>query len=113
MRESPKRVESPTTYVTELVSRGHFCSALYFCRTALPCSGGYHQERGVMRLRYTVKRAQLLNTNGQMSSIWANGCMLTIVCVLSDLTPRWWREKVMVYYYHCCFSHLSLRCLFK
>ena len=28
MRERPERVESPGTYVTELVSRNHFCSAL-------------------------------------------------------------------------------------
>ena len=28
MRERPKRVKSPGTYVTELVSRGHFCLAL-------------------------------------------------------------------------------------
>ena len=28
MRERPERVESPVTYVTECVSRGHFCLAL-------------------------------------------------------------------------------------
>ena len=28
MRERSERVESPGTYVTELVSRGHFCLAL-------------------------------------------------------------------------------------
>ena len=27
------------------------------------------------------KKAQLLNTKAQMSSIWAKGCMLTSVCV--------------------------------
>ena len=27
MRERPERVESPGTYVTEWVSRGHFCMA--------------------------------------------------------------------------------------
>ena len=31
-----------------------------------------------------MKRAQLLNTHSQISSIWAKGCML-IMCVLSDL----------------------------
>ena len=40
----------------------------------------------MMHLGLTVKRAQLLNTKMQMASIWAKGCMLTIVCVLSDLT---------------------------
>ena len=35
-----------------------------------------------------------------MSSAWAKGCMLMIVCLLSDMTtPPWWREKVTVYYY--------------
>ena len=33
-----------------------------------------------------MKRAQLLNIKSQMSSIWAKGCMLMIVCLLSDLT---------------------------
>ena len=33
-----------------------------------------------------MKIAQLLKIRAQMSSIWAKGCMLMIVCVLSDLT---------------------------
>ena len=33
-----------------------------------------------------MKRAQLLNTKAQMSSIRVKGCMLMIVCVLSDVT---------------------------
>ena len=32
------------------------------------------------------KRAQLLKIKAQVSSIWAKGCILMIVCVLSDLT---------------------------
>ena len=28
MRERPERVESPGTYVTERISRGHFCLTL-------------------------------------------------------------------------------------
>ena len=81
-------MESPGTYVTECVSRGHFCSAF---RTALPCYVGYHLERGVMALHYAVeinckKGATILKIKGQMSSIWAKGSMLMIVCVLSDLT---------------------------
>ena len=31
------------------------------------------------------KKAQLLKIKAQMSSIWAKGCMLMIVCVLPDL----------------------------
>ena len=61
-----------------------------FFRTALPFSGGYHLERGGMPLHDAVgincKRGQLLNTKAQMSSIWAKGCMLMIMCLLSDLT---------------------------
>ena len=59
-----------------------------FFRTALPCSGGYHLERGGLPLHdasetvhETVKRAQLLKIKAQVSSIWAKGCMLMIVCV--------------------------------
>ena len=33
-----------------------------------------------------MKRAQLLNIKALMSSVWAKGCMLMIICVLSDLT---------------------------
>ena len=33
-----------------------------------------------------LKWALLLKINAQMSSIWAKGCMLMIVCVLSDFT---------------------------
>ena len=42
--------------------------------------------RYMMLLGKIVKRAQLLKIKAQVSSIWANGCMLMIVCVLSDLT---------------------------
>ena len=61
-----------------------------FFRTALPCSGGYHLERGEMPLHDVVgincKNGATPEYQGQMSSIWAKGCMLMIVCVLSDLT---------------------------
>ena len=40
----------------------------------------------MMWLGYTVKRAQLLKIKAQLSSIWAKGCILMTVCVLSDLT---------------------------
>ena len=61
-----------------------------FFRTALPYSGGYHLDRGGMPLHDEVGinsiEGELLNTKAQMSSIWAMGCMLVIVCVLSDFT---------------------------
>ena len=54
------------------------------------CFGGYHLERGGMPFHNAVgiteKRAQLLKSKEQVSSIWAKGCRLMIVCVLSDLT---------------------------
>ena len=34
----------------------------------------------------TVKRAQLLKMRAQVTSIWAKGCILMTVSVLSDLT---------------------------
>ena len=40
----------------------------------------------MIRLRETVKMEQLQKIEAQMSSIWVKGCMLMLVCVLSDLT---------------------------
>ena len=53
MRKRSERVESPGTHVTELVSRCHFCLAVFF-RTALPCCGGYYLEWGGMQLHDAV-----------------------------------------------------------
>ena len=53
MRERSERVESSGTYVTKSVSHGHFWLPVFF-RTALPCSGGYHLERGGMPLHVAV-----------------------------------------------------------
>ena len=90
MREISEREESPGTYVTELVSRGHFCLAR--------CSFGPPSRalvvitlrgegcRCMMRLGEAVKRAQLLKIKAQVLSIWAKGRILMTVCVLSDLT---------------------------
>ena len=67
-----------------------FLLGTVFFRTALPCSGGYHMERGGMLLHDVLgincKKVQLLNIKVQMSSKWAKGCMMMIVCVLSGLT---------------------------
>ena len=61
-----------------------------FFRTALPCSGGYHMERGGMPLHDAVginsKNGATTENKGADASIWAKGCMFMIVCVLSDLT---------------------------
>ena len=54
MRERLEKVESPGTYVTEWVSRGHFLLGSVFFRTALSFSGGYHPERGGMPLHEAV-----------------------------------------------------------
>ena len=54
MCERSERVERPGTYVTEFVARGHFCLVLCSFRTTLPCSGGYHLERGGMPLHDAV-----------------------------------------------------------
>ena len=50
-----------------------------FFRTTLPCSGGYHLERGGMPLHDAVginfKRVQQLKIKAQVSSIRAKRCM--------------------------------------
>ena len=75
-----------------------------FFRTGLPGSGDYHLERVgcryMMRLGKAVKRAQILKSKAQMSSIWAKGCMLMIVWVLSILTSLVEGESVVCYYYY-------------
>ena len=51
MRERSERVESPGTYVTELVA--YVCERTtgnVFFRTTLQCSGGYQLDRGEMPL---------------------------------------------------------------
>ena len=68
-----------------------FLLGTVFFRTALPCSGGYHMERGGMQLHKAVgincKKGELLKIKAQVTSIWAKGCILMTgcVCVLSDL----------------------------
>ena len=54
MRERSKRVERPGTYVAEFsFTRPWLLGPLLF-RTAFPCSGGYHLERGGMQLHDAV-----------------------------------------------------------
>ena len=61
-----------------------------FFRTALPCSGGYHLERGGMPLHDAVgincKKSATTEYKGADVKYMAKGCMLMILCVLSDLT---------------------------
>ena len=49
MRERSERVESPGTYVTDSFTQPFLLGTVFF-RTALPCSDGYHMERGGMPL---------------------------------------------------------------
>ena len=52
MRAGPETVESPGTYMNEF--HEPFLLGPVFFRTALPCSGVYHMERGVMPLHDAV-----------------------------------------------------------
>ena len=54
MRERPERVESPGAYVTERISMPSLLGSVFF-RTAVPCSGGYHMERGGRPLHDVVR----------------------------------------------------------
>ena len=57
-----------------------------FFRTALPCIGGYHLERGGMPLHDAVgincKNGATTENQGQMSCMCAQACMLMIGCEL-------------------------------
>ena len=54
-----------------------------FFRTTLPCSGGYHLERGGMPLHDAVvincKKGGTLKIKAQMSNIWAKECIIIYV----------------------------------
>ena len=67
------------------LARPSLLSTVFF-RTALPCSGGYHMERGGMPLRDAVGMdceggAQLLKVGTRLSGVWAGVCVLMTVCV--------------------------------
>ena len=47
-------MESSGAYVDDPLSRDHFYFVPVFFRTALQCSGGYHLERGGMRLHDAI-----------------------------------------------------------
>ena len=79
IRERSGRVEIPGTYITESASRCHFCLALFF-RTALPCSGSYHLERGGIN----CKKSATIENQGSDVKCMDYGVYL-VNCV-SDLT---------------------------
>ena len=62
-----------------------FLLGTVFFRTALPCPGGIHMERGGMPLHDAVgmncEKGQLLKIKAQVSRIFAKGCMLMTLCV--------------------------------
>ena len=65
---------------------GPFLLGPVFFRTALPCFGGYHLDRGGMPLHDKVgidcKKGAISECQGaDISNIRAKGCMLMIVCV--------------------------------
>ena len=84
-------------HICNWMSSRPFLLGTVFFRTSLPYSGAYHLERGGIN----CKKAQLLKIKAQVSSIWAKGSILMIVCVcvcviwLDMITPPWWREEVM------------------
>ena len=53
MEATRARPESPGAYLTASFTRLLLLGPVFF-RTALPCSGGYHIERGVMPLHDAV-----------------------------------------------------------
>ena len=66
-----------------------FCLAgPVFFRTTVPCSGGYHLERGRMPLHDAVginckNGATILKIKALVSSIWAKECMFDdCMCVI-------------------------------
>ena len=54
-------------------------------RTALPCSDGYHMERGGIPLHDAVgmncEKGVTTENQDQLSSRWAKGCISMTVCV--------------------------------
>ena len=83
MCERWDRVESPSTYLNRMSFTRPFLLGPVFFRTALPCSGGYHLERGGMPLHDAVgiiKMALLLKIKEHLSSVWAKRC----VCYLTS-----------------------------
>ena len=109
-RKIGKNGEPWHIYVTEWVSLG-----TVFFRTALPCSGGYHLERGWMALHDAVGINCKKGTNWKSrlrSQVYGlrGVSWLLCVCVLSDLTwlplldggRKWWYiiiiTKILLYF---------------
>ena len=82
-----------------------FLLGTVFFRTALPCSGGYHMERGGMPLNDAVginckKGATNENKGSGVKHmgywVYLDDCVCFIW--LDMTTPPWCSEKVMAYY---------------
>ena len=79
MRERSEGVDGPGTHVEVRMRLNEFHSAI-FARSCvlsdrLPVLWWLSTGEGWDKL----KRAQLPNTTAQMSSIWAKGCMLSVI----------------------------------
>ena len=80
-----KRVESISTCVTEWVSRCHFAWP-YVLSDRPPVLWGLSPGESWDAVTWSGWDKLWKWRNYWISSIWAKGCMLMIVCVLSDLT---------------------------
>ena len=75
-----------------------------FFRAAIPCSGGYHLERGGMPLHDAggdkLYKGGTTENQGTGKYMNLGEYFDDRVCViwLNMTNPPWWREKVMVYY---------------
>ena len=89
MHGRSERVESPGTSFTERVSHCHYCLDLCSVR---PLSRALVviTWRGWVAVTLCgwdkLKRVQILNITVQMSCVWAKGCMLMFIFLLSDFT---------------------------
>ena len=87
MRERSERVESPGTNVTEPSFTRPFLFGPVSLRIALPCSGGYHLERGWLPSHDAVvincKKGATTKNQGAGVKYMAKGCMFDdCVCII-------------------------------
>ena len=75
-----------------------------FFRTALPCSGGYHLERGGLQLHDAVginyKKGATTENQGADVKYVGYGVYVddSVGVIRLDMTtPAWWREEVMAH----------------
>ena len=89
-----------------------------FFRTAFPCSGGYHQERGVMPL-HDVVGVQLKKSRRRCQVYWPRVCVWWLcMYMLSDLTwlpflgegRNQWYIIILLLCLTICASHFNNLC---